>query len=168
VAYTWSSIQVLPAITIAGTNTAEGTDATESATCRKPNSQTPASYTIGTGLGAANKCHFGKITLSATPTTIDLTSMSFGIGDSSIAKVKGWYIENLTTTASRPVTVGNAASAQFPFKLGAATNTFVVAEGGATIYFEKTTNGIATSSANNVKLDPGANTVDCFVAFWGE
>lgn len=167
-AYTWSAIQVLPAVSIAGTNTAEGTDATESATCRKPNGWNPASYTIGTGLSSANKCHFGKITLSASATTIDLTSMSFGIGDSSIAKVKGWYIENLTTTASRPVTVGNAASAQFPFKLGAATNTFVIAEGGATVYFEKTTNGITTTSANNVKFDPGANTVDVFFAVWGE
>jgi hypothetical protein len=167
-AFTWSDIQVLPAILIAGLDT-ETTGATQAASARMPSGWTPASYTIGTGASSANKCHYGVVPLAGSAVTVDLTAMAFGFGDASIAKVKGMLIQNLTTTSGYKITVGNAAATQFLFSgLSAATTTIEVEEGGAFLYFTKTANGHTTTSKTLLKLDPGANTVSCFLAVWGE
>jgi hypothetical protein len=165
-AFTWSSISAMARLTLVGEDTGEGTSLKLAVV--KPTGYAPYDYTIGTGAASANKCHAGLITLAGSATTIDLTNMSFGQGDSSIAKVKGWLIRNETTTSGYKVTVGNAASAQFTFKQTSATDTFEVAEGGVKMYHDGTTNGTTTTSANNVKFDPGANTVSVFFAVWGE
>lgn len=167
-AYTWDPFQVLPAIQISGTDT-KTTGASTSAVGRMPSGWTPTTFTNGTGAGAANKAHYGVLTLSGSATTVDLTSMSFGIGDASLSKVKGMLIQNLTTTTSYKVTVGNAASAVFQFmNISATTTTVEVQPGCAFLYFDTTANGTTTTSHNNLKLDPGANTVSVFLAVWGE
>lgn len=166
-AYTISSVQVLPSVVIAATET-EVTGATQAATVRLPANQTPYSYTAGTGASQCSKFHVDYITLSATPTTLDLTSWATGIGDSSLANIKGCLIINNTTTSGYKVIVGGAASNPFPFCLNTAATTFDVDEGGFFLWGHQKADGETTSSANNIKLDPGANTVNVTLVVWGE
>jgi hypothetical protein len=161
-AVTWTALQTLPAVTMSGTDT-DTTGVSQSPSIRLPSGWTPFSYTIGTGANSAQKCHGGYFTLAAAAnTTIDLTSLSFGFGDSSLAKVKGWYI-----SSNAAVTVGNATT-PFPFHLSANTTTMALEANAVEMYYTPSTNGITTTSANNVKFVAGAANAGITFVVWGE
>jgi hypothetical protein len=162
-AVTWSSIQVLPAVSAAGTDT-ETTGVTQSPTVRLPAGWNPFSYTIGTGANSANKVHAGVVTLAANAnTTIDLTNMSYGFGDASLAKVKGWFV-----SANAAVTMGNAGTTPFPFKHSANTTTTAIAANAAELYYEPSANGVSTTNANNILFVAGNANASITLVVLGE
>jgi hypothetical protein len=149
-AITWSEISALPQVIVVGTETVVS-GLTQATNIRLPNGLQPTSFAIGTGANSANKAHAGSITINASAnTTIDLTSLSFGKGDASIAAVKGWRI---ATNAA--LTVGGAVSTPFGFNQANANSTFTVAANAVHQYHEPSANGITTTSANNIKLTAG-------------
>lgn len=164
-AATWTKILVKGEIVANGTETAG--NASRPINIKAPSSGNPTEFQVGTGAGKANKIHSGAVVLAiSTPQTLDLTSLSYGLGDSGLSKVKGWRIEN--THASASLTVGNAASNPFPFNLGTSTTTVTIAPGGVWEYYEPTANGISCATAKNVKLDPGASAITVNLEFFGE
>jgi hypothetical protein len=162
-AITWSEISALPQVIVVGTETVVS-GLTQATNIRLPNGLQPTSFTIGTGANSANKAHAGSITINANAnTTVDLTSLTYGKGDSSLAKVKGWRIATNAT-----LTVGGAASTPFGFSQGNANSTFTVAANAVHQYHEPSTNGLTTTSANNVKLTAGNAQATVTLVVFGE
>ena len=122
----------------------------------------------GSGALAVSKMWTNTISLAtSTPQTLDLTALSGGAGDTSLASVKIFAIYNNETTASKKVTVGNAASTQFKGPLSSGTTTIDIDGGAAMVLFSSTAAGWTTSSLNNLKLDPGSNAVSVTVVLAG-
>lgn len=145
------------------------TGATSTISVRLPSGLAPINYTSGTGAFQVNKLWFGTFSLASTTTTLDLTALSGGYGDTSFSAVKVFTVIDHETTASKKITVGNAASNQFvPGGLSSGTVTWDV-DGGATSTFMCATAAGWTvdSSHKSVKFDSGSNTVSFSVVIAG-
>lgn len=116
---------------------------------------------------AATKAWSKAMQLAATPTTLDLTSLDGSYGDTSFSKVFVLSVANLTSTSGYIVTVGAAASQAFTGPLGGTAPTIAVAPSMTQTLATTATAGWTTSSKNNLKLDPGANTVNVVVSIIG-
>lgn len=134
-------------------------------------------YSNGTGAGAIDLLYAKQLSLAGTATTLDLTSLTDLSGASiNFARVRFIWIFNLATTAGYTITVGNAASNAFTGFLSS-TGTAVCYPGSSSNYgrliFEDPNStggsvGAVTGGSNkNLKLDPGANTISCFVVIGG-
>lgn len=158
---------VVPGITVNYTAT-EVAGATTEIQTKLPASYTPVAFTNGTGGSAVEKMYVNQISLSSsTPQTLDLTALTGGAGDTSFAKVKiiGIY-NNETRGTGKKVTVGAAASDSFQFGLSAA-GTIDVPAGHALTLANSETAGWTTTSATDLKLDPGSNAVSVTVLLVG-
>lgn len=121
-------------------------------------------YQNGTSAGKIDLVYAKQLTLAATPTTLDLTSLNDLSGASvNFARVRELVIEIVDTTAGHDVTIGDAASNAWAPFLGA-TGTYVIFAG--TIYHVADPNtvgsgvgAVVTGSSKALKLDPGSNTV---------
>jgi hypothetical protein len=162
------SIKIIPGVTLVASET-EVAGAKRTVTVRLPEGHDPYEFAVGTGAGQASKYYVVQLALAGSASTFDLNATSGGFGDTSLANVKGWAIFNEATNTAHVLTVGNAAATQFPFNVDAGTDTFTVPAGGAVIYAAPlAADGISTSSANNVKFDPGANTFNVTFVVFGE
>lgn len=134
-------------------------------------------YTTGTGAGQVDLLYAKQLSLAASATTLDLTSLTDLSGASiNMARVRFIWIFNLATTAGYTITVGNAASNPFTGFLSS-TGTAVCYPGSSSSYgrliFEDPQSvggsvGAVTGGSNkNLKLDPGSNTVSCYVVIGG-
>lgn len=122
-----------------------------------------------TDLSAAGFAKNGAFTLSltaSTPVTTDLTNISgtatLSAGDNSYATVNQLIFVN---PGAQDVTVGAAASAPFLGPLGGTTPTFKVPAGGTEVWNSPA--GWTTSSANNLKFDPGSANATLYVSVGG-
>jgi hypothetical protein len=130
-------------------------------------------YTNGTASLQCDTLHSKVYTLSATTTTIDLTSLTDPNGNSiNFARVRELLAFNVDTTAGHDVGIYHGASngwAQLP----ASANPLYCRYGGGRIRVADPTstgasNGNVTSgSSRTVTLDPGANTVNLWLVVIG-
>ena len=124
----------------------------------------------GTGVGEAMYFYSRRLSLAAAPQTLDIYGgLTDGLGTTlNFATVRALIVHNRSSTAGHVLTIGNAASNQFASFLGAANETVIVRPGG-TIVLLAPRDGytVVQSSADLLKLDPGANTFDADVIIVG-
>lgn len=139
-------------------------------------------YTNGTGAGQINLCYAKALTLNATPTTLDLTSITALDGSTvNFARVRELFVLNLNSTGGQIVTVGSSGGVGSAFSAfqGASGTTFIhpaitssVASATMLRWSDPSnvgaSSGAVTGASNkNVKLDPGANSVTVQVVILG-
>lgn len=138
-----------------------------------PSDFAPTALATGSTAGTVSAGWVDRRTYSATPTTLDLTTLAAAAtntGASSIAKgVVILLRNNETADSGKDMTIGNAATNQFLFNgLSSATATFVVKAGCSVLITDLSSAGMPVSgSAKSVKLDPGVNNVDFTFAIAG-
>lgn len=108
-----------------------------------------------------NKIYQASGTASATPTDIDLTTVTNVDGTTGFSYIRAMFIFNDATTDAYTLTTGGGTN---PFKtyLGGTTPTLAIDPGGVFILLKPlgTTGHAVTNSSNDiVRLDPGANNV---------
>lgn len=136
------------------------------------------SYSSGTGAGQVNLCYAKRLTLSATPTTLDLTSLSDLSGTTiSFSRVREVIIMSNASTGGHVCSVGSAGASAFSMFQTASAITLVhpaVTSSVATQTMLRwsdpsnvgASSGAVTGASNKqIKLDPGANsfTVDVVI-----
>lgn len=121
-------------------------------------------YQNGTGAGAVDLIYARQLTLAATPTTLDLTTLTDLSGAAaSFARVREFAVQVVDTTTTHVVTLGNAASNAWA-PIWGATGTNLVAAGSIYHVTDPTSVGsgvgyVVGASSKNLKIDPGSNTV---------
>lgn len=121
-------------------------------------------YKNGTGAGSVDLIYAKQLTLAATPTTLDLSSLTDLAGGSvNFARIREMAIQVVDTATTHIVTLGDAASNAFSAFWGA-TGTDIVFAGSIRYFTDPTSVGagvgaIVDSTHKNFKMDPGANTV---------
>jgi hypothetical protein len=130
-------------------------------------------YTNGTGSLQWDTLHSKLYTLSATTTTIDLTSLLDPYGNSiNFARAREVLGFNVDTTAGHDVGIYKGASNGWAI-LPASTNPLYCRYGGGRIRIADPTstgasNGNVVSGASKtITLDPGANTVNLWLVVIG-
>jgi hypothetical protein len=126
----------------------------------------------GTGAGQIDTVWVDRRTLAlSTPVTLDLTSLaaaSTNTGAAAFVEILYYaIISNETADGGKTLTIGNAASVQFPGNWGGSTTTIAIKSGGFTHHYDPSTAGIAVGTNKNLKLDPGAATHDVTVILMG-
>ncbi len=130
------------------------------------------SYGNGTGSGQIDMLYAKQLSLAATPTTLDLQSLTDLNGAAlNFLRIREMIIQTLATTAAYVVTVGGAGSGAWLGFFGTTTSTLtlptnVAATGNyATMQLSDpytvgaTTGAYVGASSHLLKLDPGANTI---------
>ncbi len=123
----------------------------------------------GTAAGQVDTPYWSAPSLAATPTTIDLTSLTDpGGGSIDFARVRFFMVYNPNTTAGHDVTVEQGASNGWS-QIGTEV---VRANGGFKILFDPQSTGsgngmVVTGTSKTIKFDPGANTVTVFIVIVG-
>lgn len=139
-------------------------------------------YSSGTGAGQVNLCYAKALTLNATPTTLDLTSILALDGSTvNFARVRELFVMNLASAGGQVLTVGSSGG------VGSAFSAFQGASGTTVVHPAITSSvasatmlrwsdpsnvgassGAVTGASNkNVKLDPGANSITVQVVILG-
>jgi hypothetical protein len=111
------------------------------------------------------------LALAAAAQTLDLTSLaaagaSRASTSTNFTAVHSVIIKNFGT-GTMVLIVGNAAGTQFADWLGGATQTLKIPAGGEIVLRNSTAGGWTTSSKNNLKFDPGADTFKVGVVIGG-
>lgn len=168
--------EVVVASTVAGitvtSTTSISTGVGTSATIKLPDSYTPTTFANGTGARQVTVKWADTRTYSATPTTLDLSSLaaaSTNTGAAAFTSVKAIKITNNATAAGFDLIVGAAASNAFTGFLGGTTPTVTIQPGCSFLIDSSTAAGWAVSGAGarNLKLDPGANAVGATIVLIG-
>lgn len=112
-----------------------------------------------------------RLALAGAAQTLDLTSLAAAgaarAGSSTnFSAIHSIVIRNLGT-GTQTITVGAAASNQFDGFFGGSTHTLKIPAGGSIALRTKVAAGLTTSSKNNLKLDPGADTFAATIAIAG-
>jgi hypothetical protein len=132
---------------------------------------TPQSnYGNGTTAGNVDLIYAATLTLSATPTTLDLTSLLDPLnGAVAFARVREFYLRNNATTDGWTVIVGGGASnpwvgasqflqASSTVTVGPSTSSTSPCTGKLAFAAPNTTGYVVDGTHKTLKLDPGANT----------
>jgi hypothetical protein len=162
---------VTPGVTVQSTTTL-ATGSIVSFTSKLPNGYTPIAFANGTGAGQVSVAWSDTRTYAAsTPVTLDLTALASAAtntGAANFAKVKVLYIANNEAIGSgHNVIVGAAASTAFTGPLGGTTPTFTIEPGCVFMAFAQSSTAWTTTSANNLKIDPGANNCSVTIVVAG-
>lgn len=135
-------------------------------------------YSSGTGAGQVNLCYAKRLTLSASATTLDLTSLADLSGTSvSFSRVRELIVMNNASTGGYVCSVGSPAGSAFSGFQTTSAITLVHAAITSSVATQTmlrwsdpsnvgASSGAVTGASNkNVKLDPGANsfTVDVII-----
>lgn len=132
------------------------------------------SYGTGTGSNQVDTMYGKQLSLAATPTTLDLTSLTDPAGISiTFARVREFIVVNLSTTAGQDVKIEQGASngwAMLP--ANASANPLYARYSGSARISDPVSTGsgngnVAGSTSKTVELDPGANTVSVYVLILG-
>lgn len=141
------------------------TSATNTIATAKDNVNTSVSiaWTDGSGANQANKQWSKTATLTATSTTLDLTSLTGTFGTVTFTKIKALILINTSTTDGAMLTVGNAASNQWYAPFGGSAHTVKVGPGSCLVLSAMTaqSTGAWTVDASNksLKIDAGSATI---------
>jgi hypothetical protein len=133
---------------------------------------TPQSnYGNGTTAGNVDLIYAATLTLSATPTTLDLTSLTDPLnGAVAFARVREFYLRNNATTDGWTVVVGGGAAnpwagasqflqASSTVTVGPSTSSTSPCTGKLAFAAPNTTGYVVDGTHKTLKLDPGANTL---------
>jgi hypothetical protein len=128
-------------------------------------------YTNGTGSNQVDTIYAATLSLAATPTTIDLSTLTDPSGASiNFARVREFIVQNTDAAAGHDVTLTQGASNGV---------TFLPATGGIPARYSSivrisdpvstgATNGnYVDSTHKTLKLDPGANTIQVLILIVG-
>lgn len=158
-------------ITVSATVNARGTVNKDLGTVEdKEVCEQSESITYGTGANQANEVWGDKRTLAATSETLDLSGVLVnGFGSTvTLSKVKGIEIRNLSTTSGEVLTVGGAASNQFLACFGSGTDKIKIGAGGVLLLTAPVDGFTVTGgTADQLKIDSGAATLDYQILIWG-
>lgn len=124
-------------------------------------------YPNGTGSGQVDQFYAKQITLSATPTVLDLTNLTDVAGNTiNLARVREFIVQVVTTTANFNVKVYATAGGSGWATLPISTDTnYLYARYGSVLrisdrYSTGGGNGNVTGVSNkSVTIDPGSNTI---------
>lgn len=162
------SASATPRIQFSSSNT-PGTGISLPAVVDLPQGGTSTTFTSGSGALQASIGWADVRAYAATPTTLDLTSLSAAAtntGAAAFAAIKGLRLENLDATNA--VTIGGAGTTPFAFQgWGTAANTLVLKAGAVLEIVDPSAAGMTCSTAKNLKVDPGANTVSVGICLFG-
>jgi hypothetical protein len=159
----------VPAITVTGSNSIATGQSTSSA-IKLPDSYTPVSFANGTGAKQVTVKWSDTRTYSATPTTLDLTTLaaaSTNTGAAAFSSIKLVQITNNSTTAGYDVIIGAAAATAFTGFLGGTTPTITLQPGASILIFSTTAAGWACGTNKSLKIDPGVNNVNVSITLVG-
>jgi hypothetical protein len=165
---TTTSASVTPGVILSSSTTLT-TGSARTISVRLPANLAPVEFTSGTGASQVDLVWSDTRTYSATPTTLDLSSLSAAstnTGAATFNNVKVIAVFNNDTTNS--LIVGNAASAQFTGPLSSGTTTITIPAGCGALFYNKAANGWDAATAKNLKIDPGANNISATIAIAGE
>ena len=122
-------------------------------------------YTNGTGIRAVDTIYGKQLTLAATTTTLDLTSLTDPAGNTvNFARVREFSVQVVTPTVGYSVSIYKGASNGWSF-LPASTGPIIVQpNGGMFGMSDATSTGgsagyLVSGSSKMVVLDPGSNTI---------
>lgn len=122
----------------------------------------------GTIAISANKIYQASGTASATPTDIDLTTVTNVDGTTGFSYVRGVIIFNDATTTTYTLSTGAGTNPFKPYLSG--TSPVLAIDPGGMFFVMKPlgTNGHTVDSSNKVlRLDPGSNAVPYRVVVFG-
>lgn len=138
------------------------------------------SYGNGTSTGNVDYIYAKQLSLAGSATTLDLTSLTdLNGGSVNFARVREVIIVNLATTAGYTLTIGPGVSNPWTTGPIAASSTVVLqpsvgqTTGSATFRASDpwsvgaTTGWYVDSTHKTLKLDPGSNTLSCYVVLVG-
>jgi hypothetical protein len=165
---TTTTASVTPGVVLNQTTTLT-TGSARTISARLPANLAPVEFTSGTGASQVDLVWTDTRTYSATPTTLDLSTLaaaSTNSGAATFNNIKIIAIFNNDTTNS--LIVGNAASAQFTGPLSSGTTTITIPAGCGFVFYNKGANGWDAATAKNLKIDPGANNISATIAIAGE
>jgi hypothetical protein len=131
------------------------------------------SLAFGAGVGANNiQWTFSKsATATAAPVTYTLSALVDDQGRTIVlAKVRAFVIAHLGSVDGQPLLVGGAATNPWAAPFGSATDRQSVRAGGVYAFGGPlaTAYPVVAGSSDQLKLDPGANTIAFKIFFLGE
>lgn len=139
------------------------------------------SYGNGTATGQVDLIYGKTLALAATPTTLDLTSLTDLNGAAlNFARIRELIIVNLAVTAGYTLIIGGAGSNAWDTGVLSSTTYTATLQpsvgqtvGNATLHWSDpwsvgaTTGGYVGASHKLLKLDPSANTLNAYVLLVG-
>jgi hypothetical protein len=131
------------------------------------------SLAFGAGVGANNiQWTFSKsATATAAPVTYTLSALVDDQGRTIVlAKVRAFVIAHLGSVDGQPLLVGGAATNPWAAPFGSATDRQSVRAGGVYAFGGPlaTAYPVVAGSSDQLKVDPGANTIPFKLMFLGE
>lgn len=130
------------------------------------------SYANGTASNQVDTIYSKQITLSATTTTLNLTTLTDPAGNSiNFARVREFIVVNTSSTAGYDVKVEAGASNGWS-PLPPSTSPLYARYSGSLRISDPVSTGtgngnVVTSTSNTITLDPGANTITVNVLIVG-
>jgi hypothetical protein len=128
---------------------------------------------FGSGTGA-NKIQYTwtvSATAAATPVTYTLSALTDGLARSvPLTKVHTIVIAHLGVVDAQPLTIGGAASAPWLAPFGDVSDKVKIYAGGVLALSAPLATGfaVAAGTSDQLKLDPGANTIPFKIHIMGE
>jgi hypothetical protein len=125
----------------------------------------------GTGANNVNEVWTKSATAAAAPVTYTLSALVDDLGRTiPIAKVRGIVAANLSGTDGQTLTIGGAATNPWAAPFGSATDKLKIPAGGAFAMGAPlaTGLGVTAGASDQLKVDPGANTIPFKLMFLGE
>jgi hypothetical protein len=125
----------------------------------------------GTGANNINEVWTKSATAAAAPVTYTLSALVDDLGRTiPIAKVRGIVVANLSGTDGQTLTIGGAATNPWTAPFGSATDKLKIPAGGPFALGAPlaTGLGVTAGASDQLKLDPGANTIPFKIFFLGE
>lgn len=135
---------------------------TTNVTVKQPNFYTPVDFSNGTAAGQVTVKYAVTLSLVAsTPQTIDLTSLTGGVGSGTATfskiKIQGFY-SNDTANTGKDIIISGGASNPYLGPLAGTTPTYTLKAGCAWLHFDRSTAGLTVDGTHKtIKLDPGGN-----------
>lgn len=165
-----ASVSVTPGLTATNRNTL-ASGVTESLSFKLPNGYTSVDFANGTSAGQVDVLWTKVLTIAASSsTTLDLTALSGGSGTgggaAALAKVKCFGFYSLDVANTGPTfTVAGGASNPWVGPLAGTAPTYTVPAGGAWVYHDQSTAGLAISgTAKSIKFTNNSATASCNIA----
>lgn len=131
-------------------------------------------YTNGTASNQVDTIYARQISLAATTTTLDLTSLTDPAGNSiNFARVRELIVQNLSATAGRDVKIyAGASNGWAPLPASSDTNYLYARYSGVFRLSDPVSTGsgngnVVSGTSKTIVLDPGSNTISVNVIIVG-
>jgi hypothetical protein len=133
----------------------------------------PVNLAFGSGVGAGNIQYvFSKsATAAAAPITYTLSALVDDLNRTiALSKVRAWVLANLSQVDGQLLTVGGAATNPWLAPFGDVSDKLVVRAGGVLVLAGPlaTAYPVTAGASDQLKVDPGANTIPFKLMFLGE